>query len=224
MEQDSLGLGIDLLRYLRAVSVRESAVLAKLRAETAERDKTNLQIMPEQAAFMQMVARLMEVRTVLEVGTFTGYSTLALAEVMPETGRIITCDVSEEWTAVARRYWREAGVEAKISLEIGEAADTLNTLISGGHAGRFDLSFIDADKENYDTYYEQSLKLVRPGGLILIDNTLWYRQVIDPQANDPDTAALKALNQKLYEDERITLCMLPVGDGMTMARKRQGSN
>lgn len=224
MEQDSLDIGLDLLRYMRAVSVRESAALAKLREETARLDKTNLQIAPEQAAFMQMIARLMEVRAVLEVGTFTGYSALALAEAMPESGRIITCDVNEEWTAIARRYWRDAGVDSKIDLEIGDARETLDTLISRGHAGRFDLAFIDADKENYDTYYEQCLKLMRPGGLILIDNTLWYRQVIDPETNDPDTAALKALNQKLYEDARITLCMLPVGDGMTLARKRQGSN
>jgi predicted O-methyltransferase YrrM len=189
-------------RYLIDHSVREPEVLARLRAATASLPLAQMQIGPEQGQLMALLARLV----------------VALA--LPQDGRILACDVSEEWTAIARRFWREAGVDHKIELKLQPATRTLEQLLAAGEAGHYDFAFIDADKPAYDTYYELLLKLLRPGGLIAIDNTLWSGQVANPDDRDPNTVALRALNDKLHRDERIDLSLLPVGDGLTLARKR----
>jgi caffeoyl-CoA O-methyltransferase len=195
-------------------------VLRKLREETAGMPGAGMQIGAEQGQFMQLLVRLLGARQCLEIGTFTGYSSLAVALALPENGRIVCCDVSESYTAIARRYWAIAGVAGKIDLHLAPAGETLDRLVADGRSGSFDFAFIDADKENYDAYYEASLKLLRKGGLIAIDNVLWSGAVADPAKNDPDTAALKALNRKLHDDQRIDLSMLPLGDGLTLARIR----
>jgi predicted O-methyltransferase YrrM len=205
-------------RYLTEISVRETEVQAKLREETAKLPMAMMQIGPEQGQFMAFLVRLIGARNCLEIGTFTGYSSLAVALALPPEGRVICCDVSEEYTAVARRYWAMAGVAAKIELRLAPALQTLETLIGDGRQGSFDFAFIDADKTNYDNYYEAALKLVRKGGVIAIDNVLWSGAVADPKRNDADTAALKALNRKLHGDKRIDLTMLAIGDGLTLAR------
>jgi predicted O-methyltransferase YrrM len=207
-------------RYLIAHSVREPEVLARLRAATVSLPQAQMQIGPEQGQLMGLLARLVGARRCIEIGVFTGYSSLAVALALPEDGRILACDVSEEWTAIARRFWREAGVEHKIELKLQPATRTLEQLLAAGEAGRYDFAFIDADKPSYDTYYELLLKLLRPGGLIALDNTLWSGHVADPNNRDPNTVALRALNDKLHRDERVDLSLLPVGDGLTLARKR----
>ena len=207
-----------LQQYLVDVSVREPQILAKLREETARLPMAMMQIGPEQGQLMALLVRLIGAKSCLEIGTFTGYSALAVALALPADGKVLCCDVSEEYTAIARRYWAEAGVAAKIELRLAPARETLSRLIAEGRTGAFDFAFIDADKQNYDHYYETALKLVRKGGLIAIDNVLWSGAVADPQRNDPDTAALKALNRKLRDDKRIDLAMLAIGDGLTLAR------
>jgi predicted O-methyltransferase YrrM len=207
-------------RYLLAHSVREPEVLARLRAATASLPQAQMQIGPEQGQLMGLLARLVGAKRCIEIGVFTGYSSLAVALALPEDGRILACDVSEEWTAIARRFWREAGVEHKIELRLQPASRTLEQLLAAGESGRYDFAFIDADKPSYDTYYELLLQLLRPGGLIALDNTLWSGHVADPNHRDPNTVALRALNDKLHRDERIDLSLLPVGDGLTLARKR----
>jgi predicted O-methyltransferase YrrM len=207
-------------RYLLAHSVREPEVLARLRAATASLPQAQMQIGPEQGQLMGLLARLVGAKRCIEIGVFTGYSSLAVALALPEDGRILACDVSEEWTAIARRFWREAGVEHKIELKLQPATRTLEQLLAAGESGRYDFAFIDADKPSYDTYYELLLQLLRPGGLIALDNTLWSGHVADPNNRDPNTVALRALNDKLHQDERVDLSLLPVGDGLTLARKR----
>jgi caffeoyl-CoA O-methyltransferase len=207
-------------RYLVEHSVREPEVLARLRAATASLPQAQMQIGPEQGQLMALLARLIGAKRCIEIGVFTGYSSLAVALALPEDGRILACDVSEEWTAIARRFWREAGVEHKIELKLQPAVRTLEQLLAAGEAGRYDFAFIDADKPAYDTYYELLLKLLRPGGLIALDNTLWSGHVADSADRDPNTVALRALNDKLHRDERVDLSLLPVGDGLTLARKR----
>lgn len=207
-------------RYLIEHSVREPEVLARLRAATASLPLAQMQIGPEQGQLMALLARLMGAKRCIEIGVFTGYSSLAVALALPPDGRILACDVSEEWTAIARRFWREAGVEHKIELKLQPATRTLEELLAAGEAGRYDFAFVDADKPAYDTYYEQLLKLLRPGGLIALDNTLWSGAVANPDASEPNTVALRALNDKLHRDERVDLSLLPVGDGLTLARKR----
>ena len=221
MSRQTIGLAEDLIGYVRRVGVRESPVLNQLRAETAVLKGANMQIAPEQGQFLQLLAELLGARYCIEVGTFTGYSALAVALVLPPDGRLVACDVSEEWTSIGRRFWDEAGVAHKIDLRLGPAADTLAGLLAAGEAGRFDLAFIDADKTNYDTYYERALELLRPGGLVAIDNVLWGGSVIDPDNQTPDTQAIRALNDKIATDERVTPCLVPVGDGLTLARKRR---
>ena len=179
-----------------------------------------MQIGPEQGMFMQLLVKLMRARRIVEVGTFTGYSSLAMALALPPGGRIVCCDVSEAWTAIARRHWKMAGVEKKVSLRIAPALETLDRLLAEGGAGRYDFAFIDADKSNYANYYERCLKLVRRGGLIAVDNTLWGGSVADPRDNDQDTRAIRAFNRKLHRDRRIELALLPIGDGVTLALKR----
>lgn len=207
-------------RYLIDNSVREPEVLARLRAATASLPLAQMQIGPEQGQLMALLARLMGAKRCIEIGVFTGYSSLAVALALPPDGRILACDVSEEWTAIARRFWREAGVEHKIELKLQPAVRTLEQLLAAGEAGQYDFAFVDADKPAYETYYEQLLKLLRPGGLIALDNTLWSGAVADPNATESNAVALRALNAKLHRDERIDLSLLPVGDGLTLARKR----
>lgn len=206
--------------YLLAHSVRESDVKRRLRATTATLSKGGMQIAPEQGQFMALLVELIDARRIIEVGTFTGYSALCMAEAMPADGELICCDVSEEWTDIARDAWREAGVEARIELRLAPALETLDTLLAEGQQGRFDLAFIDADKGSYGAYYERCLQLLRPGGLVLIDNTLWGGDVADPEKQDADTLAIRALNDALLNDDRVTLSLLPIGDGLTLARKR----
>ena len=209
-----------LYSYILDHSVREHPVLAELRAETAKLPMAVMQIGADQGQFMALLTKLVGARRCLEVGVFTGYSSLSVALALPADGTIVALDVSEEWTAIARRYWKKAGVEHKIDLRLAPALSTLDTLISLQESGRFDMAFIDADKGNYLGYYERCLELVRPGGLIMIDNTLWSGDVADPTKNEPDTVALRALNDALHHDERIDVALLPVGDGVTLARKR----
>ena len=207
-------------RYVGEVISRETDVQRRLRAETARLPNGGMQIGADQGAFFAMLVRLTGARQALEIGTFTGYSALAVASALPADGRLVACDVSEEWTSIGRRYWEEAGVSSRIDLRIGPAADTLSALMAGGAAGSFDFAFIDADKTGYDAYYEGCLKLVRPGGLIAIDNVLWSGAVADPEAGDADTLALRALNLKVRDDDRVESCLLTVGDGVTLVRKR----
>ncbi len=206
--------------YLSSVSLREPGVLSRLREETAEMPQHNMQIGPEQGQFMALLIELTGARKCLEVGTFTGYSALVVALALPDDGRIITCDISEEFTARGKPFWEEAGVAGKIDLRIGPALDTLDALIAGGEKGTFDFAFIDADKVNYQGYFQRALDLMRPGGLICVDNVLWHGAVADPSRNDKDTEAIRAFNASLTNDPRISLSMLPVGDGLTLARKR----
>jgi len=206
--------------YLTRVGVRESAAAAALRVETAKLPMALMQISPEQAAFMQLVVKLLGVRRALEVGTFTGYSALAVAEAMPADGKLIACDVSDEWTSIGRKHWAAAGVAHKIDLRLAPAVTTLDQLLASGQANAFDFAFIDADKSNYDNYYERALKLVRVGGLIGIDNTLWNGAVVDAARQDADTKAIRALNEKVHSDSRIDVVLLPIGDGLTLCRRR----
>jgi len=206
--------------YLSSVSLREPGVLRRLREETAKMPQHNMQIGPEQGQFMALLIELTGARKCLEVGTFTGYSALAVALALPDDGRLIACDISEEFTARAKPFWEEAGVAGKIELRIGPALETLDALIEGGESGTFDFAFIDADKVNYLGYFQRALDLARPGGLICVDNVLWNGAVADPSRNDEDTEAIRAFNAALTNDPRISLSMLPMGDGLTLARKR----
>jgi predicted O-methyltransferase YrrM len=209
-----------LYEYLLSVSRPESDLQLQLRQETAQLPMGMMQIAPDQGAFMALLVQLIGAKTYLEVGTFTGYSTLCVALALPTDGCVIACDVSEEYTAIARRYWEKAGVANKISLRLAPAIATLDQLLAEGQANVFDFAFIDADKTNYDVYYERALLLVRAGGLIAIDNVLWGGQVADPTNQDPDTLAIRALNAKLHRDQRVSICVLPISDGLTLALKR----
>lgn len=221
MSRSTTGMPDDLHAYLLRVSLREPEVLRALREETASHPKARMQISPEQGQLMGLLARAVGALSAIEVGVFTGYSSIAVALALPEDGRLVACDHSEEVTAVARRYWREAGVEHKIDLRLAPALDTLDRLIADGRAGEFDFAFIDADKEAYQDYFERLLQLVRPGGLITVDNVLWSGRVIDPDYDDdPDTIAIRHFNERLREDPRVEISMVPIGDGLTIARKR----
>lgn len=207
--------------YIRDVSLREPDILTRLRAETATLEDAMMQISPEQGQFMQLLVQTLGAHRCLEVGTFTGYSALAVALALPADGKLIACDVSEEWTEIGRRYWSKAGVAHKIDLRLGPAVETLDRLVQSGQAGSFDFAFIDADKPNYDTYYERALTLLRPGGIVAIDNVLWGGSVIKPEKDkDANTLAIRALNRKIKDDARVTISLLTIGDGLTLARKR----
>jgi predicted O-methyltransferase YrrM len=206
-------------QYIVDTTVREHPALAELHTETSTMRGAGMQIGSDQGQFMGLLARAIGAKRYLEIGVFTGYSSLAMALALPDDGHIVACDVSEEYTSVARRYWQKAGVEKKIELKLGPAVETLDKMIADKVAP-FDIAFIDADKQNYDAYYERCLKLVRPGGLILLDNMLWSGQVIDPTKHDEETDALRALNAKAGKDDRIDVALLPVGDGILIARKR----
>ena len=206
--------------YLLAHSVREDSLLQRLQAETARDPLARMQIAPEQGQLMELIARLIGARRMIEIGTFTGYSSLCLARALPNDGELICCDIDQYWTDIARRYWQEAGLSHLIDLRLAPALDTLSALLENNQHGTFDLVFIDADKENYDPYYEHSLQLVRPNGLIIFDNMLWSGRVADERVQDIDTNALRALNQKLKKDNRVDISLLPMADGITLARKR----
>ena len=206
--------------YLVAHSARETRVQRDLRAATRGMAGAGMQIAPEQGALMQVLARMLGVKRYLEVGTYTGYSALCVALAMPASGRLVCCDVSQEWTDVARRFWRKARVDSRIRLHLAPALGTLDGLLREGEAGRYDLAFIDADKQNYLNYYERCLRLVRRGGVIAIDNTLWGGSVADGRYRDPETQAIRAFNRRVHRDSRVDIALVPIGDGLTLAYKR----
>jgi predicted O-methyltransferase YrrM len=220
MSNKTFTLQEPLYSYLLSVSLREPDVLRRLREETMAIPFAGMQIAPEQGQFMALLVRLLGARNCLEVGTFTGYSALAVALALPVDGKLIACDISEEWTAVGRRYWEEAGVAQRIDLQLGRALKTLDRLLADGAAGSFDFAFIDADKPSYLDYYERALRLLRPGGLIAVDNVLWGGTVAGEFDQREDTLALRAFNAKLANDERVHLSLVPIGDGLSLALKR----
>lgn len=210
----------ELYQYFKRNSLREPDILAKLREQTHKMSMSQMQISPEQGQFMGLLIELMGARKTLEIGVFTGYSTLAVALALPADGKVVACDINVEWTKIAQKYWQLAGMAEKIDLRLAPALETLDALLEKGEGGTFDFAFIDADKANYVNYYEKSLQLVRVGGLIAIDNTLWSGKVADPSVQDKDTVMIRELNTKLVNDKRITLSMVPIGDGLSLARKR----
>lgn len=207
--------------YLLRHTLRESESAEKIRSYThREIDRAEMQIAPEQGMLLSMLIKLSGARRALEVGVFTGYSGLVMLEAMGEEGTLVGCDRSEEWTSVALRFWKEAGVAERAHLRLGEAMESLDELLQEGEAGNFDFAFIDADKTGYDGYYERCLELLKPGGVAVFDNTIWDGQVIDPAIHDADTEAIRAFNSKVHADQRVDMVLLPVGDGMTVARRR----
>ena len=220
MKRKTIGLSDDLFDYVIATTHRDDEVLRDLRVETAGLAAGRMQIAPDQGQFMAMLASLIGAKWAIEVGVFTGYSGLSVARALGNDGHLLACDVSEEWTAIARRHWQTAGVDDRIDLRLAPAVETLDNLIAEGQSGTYDMAFIDADKANYDAYYERCLALVRSGGLVLVDNVLWGGSVIEPDDDSDDTTAIRALNVKMGVDERIDMVMLPVGDGLSIARKR----
>ncbi len=219
MTTQTLGLDKHLYDYLLSVSLREPEILTQLRQETAQHQMGKMQIAPEQGQFMALLVKLMGASKTLDIGVFTGYSSLVIALALPPNGKVVACDLSEEYTAQARRWWQQAGVADKIDLHIAPALETLDRLLAVGNANTFDFAFIDADKRNYDGYYERSLQLIRPGGLIAIDNVLWSGFVADYQVQDNRTNRMRAFNQKLHQDLRVTLSLIPIADGLTLAMK-----
>jgi predicted O-methyltransferase YrrM len=209
-----------LYQYIVAHSVQESALLHRLREETATRPNAVMQISADQGQFFGVLVQALQARKTLEIGVFTGYSSLVVALSLPADGKVVACDLNEEYTSVARRYWQEAGIAHKIELRLAPAADTLNALIREGHENSFDFAFIDADKTGYANYFELCLKLVRPGGMIALDNMLQLGKVIEPDVNDKDTVAIRELNAKLAGDSRVMVSLLPIADGVTLAVKR----
>ncbi len=219
MDKKSFGVSDDLYRYIAANSPNEPEILAKLRQETANHPQARMQISPEQGQFMGLLVQLMGAKKTLEVGVFTGYSSLAIALALPPNGKLIACDISEDYTAIARRYWQAAGVSDKIDLHIAPALETLDHLLET-QAETFDFAFIDADKGNYENYYNRALQLIRAGGLIAIDNVLWSGRVADSNDQDKITQTIRAFNQKLATDDRVVLSLLPIADGVTLALKK----
>jgi len=220
MSNRSTGLNEPLYDYLLQSSLREHAVLTQLRLATASQSMSQMRSAPEQGQFMALLVRLMGARRVIEVGTYTGYATLWMALALHESGEIVSCDISEQWTQLAKKHWQQAGVSDRITLKLAPAEGTLKQLLDEGEDGQFDLAFIDADKENYDCYFELCLKLVRPGGLILVDNVLWGGSVVDANNNEPATRAIRSFNKKCRDDDRVEISMLPVADGLTLLLKR----
>lgn len=220
MSDQTLNLTPSLYAYLKQVSLREGRVLKALREETHQYSSATMQISPEQGQFMALLIELLAAKKTLDIGTFTGYSALVVALALPKDGKVITFDISKKWTDIGKCYWEQAGVAHKIDLRLGDALDSLESLSQAGEEGTFDFAFIDADKNNYSAYYEKSLKLLRPGGLIAVDNVLWDGAVADLKNQDKNTQAIRELNEKIFADERVTISMLPIGDGLTLARKR----
>jgi len=213
----------NLADYILKTGLREHPAQKALRAATAKQPRGGMQIGPPQGALMALLVQAIGAKRCIEIGVFTGYSALSVALALPPDGRIIACDVSEEYTAVGRKFWEKAGVAGKIDLRIAPAVETLDALLAAGEAGRFDFAFIDADKNNYDAYYERCLKLLRPGGMIAVDNVLWGGSVIDPAKKDEDTVAIKRLNAKIRKDERVSICLVPISDGVTLCLKRRAA-
>ncbi len=220
MSNQTIGLDQRLYDYLLSATLRETEILAQLRRETAANPQARMQISPEQGQFMALLMQLIGAKKTLEIGVFTGYSALVVAQALPQDGRMVACDVSEEHTAIALRYWQKANVAHKIDLRIAPALDTLDQLITAGETSTFDFAFIDADKSNYDSYYERTLQLVRPGGLIAVDNTLWYGRVADPEVQDTRTQHIRTLTEKIRDDQRVSMSLIPIGDGLLLAVKR----
>ncbi len=220
MGKESIGLDSRVYEYLLSVSLREAEVLTQLRQETARHPASIMQISPDQGQFMAFLVKLLGAKKTLDIGVFTGYSSLVVALALPEDGRVIACDRDPEATKIARRYWQAAGVEHKIDLRLAPALETLDRLIAEGQAGSFDFAFIDADKRNYLNYYERLLSLLRPGGVIAIDNVLWFGSVADPQDTDKRTIAIREFNQKVHQDRRVEISMLSIADGLTLVMKR----
>jgi caffeoyl-CoA O-methyltransferase len=220
MSNRTFTLDARLYDYLASVSLREPPLLAELRRETAGDDLSRMQISPEQGQLMALLVKLAGARRCVEVGVYTGYSSLCVAAALPADGRLVACDLSDQWTAVARRYWELAGVTHKIDLRLAPALATLDALLESGGAGLYDFAFIDADKRNYWGYYERCLALLRRGGLIAVDNTLWSGRVADPDNHDPDTEAIRDFNRRVAADARVDLSLVPIGDGLTLALKR----
>ena len=220
MSKDSFGLDDRLYEYLLSVSLREDKILTQLRQETDRHSASIMQISPDQGQFMALLIKLLGAKKTLDIGVFTGYSSLVVAMALPEEGRVIACDRDPDSTAIARRYWEAARMSHKIDLRLAPALDTLDNLIADGESGSFDFAFIDADKRNYDNYYERALTLLRPGGMVAIDNVLWFGQVADPANDDKRTVAIRELNHKLHQDRRVEISMLAIADGLTLALKR----
>ena len=220
MSDVTINITPEVHRYLIDNSVREPAILADLRKQTKNLSDSRMQISPEQGQFMALLMEILDAKKTLDIGTFTGYSALVVALALPANGKVIALDLNEEWTGIARTFWEKSGVGDKIELKLGPAEETLQSLIATGESNQFDFAFIDADKANYDKYYEQALQLVRAGGIIAIDNVLWSGKVADLDVNDESTNCIRKLNSKLMRDDRVTISMLPIGDGLTLARKR----
>jgi len=219
MSRSTLTLTDKLRQYILDISLREHSLLEALRKETAQYPDAKMQISPDQGQFMATLLRLIQAKTVLEIGTFTGYSALVMALALPPDGHLVACDVSEDFTQIARKYWSDAGVEDRITLHIAPASETLSKLIKAGRDNSFDAAFIDADKESYDIYFEKSLSLVRSGGLLMIDNVLRNGDAANPSTESDETQSIQALNKKLHHDSRIHLSLVPIGDGLTIAQK-----
>ncbi len=220
MTNKTITLTDQLYEYILNNSLREPALLQELREETALDEMAQMQISPEQGQFMALLLKLMGACNTLEIGVYTGYSSLVTALALPKDGKVIACDTNKEWTQIAKRYWQKAGVSKKIDLRISPASQTLATLLAEGRSESFDFAFIDADKEAYSDYFEYCLQLIKPGGLICIDNVLWSGFVVDETSNDPDTQAIRAFNKHLHQDKRVEISMVPIADGLTLARKK----
>jgi len=219
MSTTTLNLSPEVYQYLLSVSVPDDPLRERLVAETLSVAGFNMQISPEQAQFMTLLLKTLNASRVIEVGTFTGYSALVMARALPDDAQLVACDVNREWTDVGKRYWREAGVAEKIDLRIAPALETLDAMLANGEAGQYDFAFIDADKTNYVAYYERCLQLVHSGGIVAVDNTLWGGSVADSSKTDEDTQAIRALNSKIQNDQSVTSCLIPIGDGLHLALK-----
>ena len=220
MSSSSIGLSNKLRKYMLNVSFRDDEILRQLRKETLKLKEGQMQISPEQGAFLSILIKLLNAKKTLDIGVFTGYSSLVVARELPDDGLVVACDTSIEWTSIAKAYWKLAGVYNKVDLHLDPAKETLEKLIEDGQASTYDFSFIDADKINYQSYYEYSLTLVKPGGIIAVDNVLWSGQVIDENDFEPATRAIRSFNEQLYQDDRVSISMVPIGDGLTLAYKK----
>ncbi len=220
MSSSTIGLSNELRKYMLDVSFRDDEILKQLREETLKLKEAQMQISPEQGAFLSILTKIISAKKTLDIGVFTGYSSLVVARELPDDGSVVACDTSIEWTSIAKKYWKLAGVHNKVELYLSPAKVTLEKLIKDGQESTYDFSFIDADKINYQSYYENSLKLLKPGGIIAIDNVLWSGQVIDESDSEPATRAIRSFNEKLYQDDRVSISMVPIGDGLTLAYKK----